>query len=383
MIQLFTKGISGNIQEPVIARIGELHQNVGKLFLIRDYSDLGRIKQLDKSAILLFDSNLNEELRQDFSDYTQVNNLNTEHLSTGDIIRIGTKGEISTLFRENSQHNSLFITDRCNSNCIMCSQPPRNRDDLDHFWEINTRLVALIPKETQVLGITGGEPTLLGKRFVELLALLKMELPMTGVHVLTNGRSFAWKNFVEALSLVENQKVVFGIPLYSDYYATHDYIVQAKDAFDQTMLGLYNLERYNQRVEIRVVLHQQSFDRLPQLAKYIFRNLPFVEHIAFMGLEFVGYSITNRDLLWIEPEDYMGQLEEAVLFLDSMGMDVSIYNLPLCLLRPVLWRFSRNSISDWKRDYVEECQTCGVLEKCGGVFGTSKKLSNRIKSISR
>tara|TARA_R110002020_G_scaffold218232_10_gene426054 strand:- start:483 stop:1634 length:1152 start_codon:yes stop_codon:yes gene_type:complete len=382
MIHLFTKGICRNIQEPVIARIGDLHHNVGNLFLIRDLSDLGSIRQLGKSAILLFDSNLKEEFTQEFSDYTQVNTLNTEYLSVGDIIRIGTNGEISTLFRQNSSHNSLFITDRCNSNCIMCSQPPRNRDDLDHFWEINTRLLALIPKETQVLGITGGEPTLLGRRFVDLIALMKSELPMTDVHVLTNGRSFAWKNFVEALSLVENQKVVFGIPLYSDYYGIHDYIVQAKDAFDQTMLGLYNLERFNQRVEIRVVLHQQSFCRLPQLAKYIFRNLPFVEHIAFMGLEFVGYTIANRDILWIEPEDYMDQLEEAVLFLDSMGMNVSIYNLPLCLLRPALWRFSRNSISDWKRDYLEECQACDVLEKCGGVFGTSKKLSNRIKSIS-
>ena len=166
MIHLFTKGICRNIQEPVIARIGDLHHNVGNLFLIRDLSDLGSIRQLGKSAILLFDSNLKEEFTQEFSDYTQVNTLNTEYLSVGDIIRIGTNGEISTLFRQNSSHNSLFITDRCNSNCIMCSQPPRNRDDLDHFWEINTRLLALIPKETQVLGITGGEPTLLGRRFV-------------------------------------------------------------------------------------------------------------------------------------------------------------------------------------------------------------------------
>ena len=141
------------------------------------------------------------------------------------------------------------------------------------------------------------------------------------------------------------------------------------------------MARFGLRIELRVVLHQQTYKRLPELAKFIYKNLPFVEHIAFMGLEYTGYTPKNSELLWMEPSEYSEQLEEATFYLDEMGMNVSIYNLQLCLLKPTLWKFARNSISDWKREYLDECNKCKLLKECGGVFATSKKHSNEIKAI--
>lgn len=300
----------------------------------------------------------------------------------GDILLISPNGTISSLFREKSAHNTLFITDRCNSNCLMCSQPPKNTDDLDYFFRINSQLIRMLPPGLKELGITGGEPTILGNRFTSLLELITEYLPNTAIHVLTNGRSFAWKNVAQAIQQVNNPNLVFGIPLYSDYYQQHDYVVQAKGAFNQTILGVHNMARYGQRLELRIVLHRQTYKRLASLAKYIFMNLPFVEHIAFMGLEYTGYTPKNSDLLWMEPSEYADELEEAVLFLDGMGMAVSIYNLQLCLLKPSLWKFARKSISDWKQEYLNECSKCSLVEECGGVFATSKKHSEEIKAIA-
>ncbi len=65
---------------------------------------------------------------------------------------------------------------------------------------------------------------------------------------------------------------MIGIPLYSDFYQIHDYIVQAENAFYQTILGIHNLSRYNIRVEIRIVLHKQSIGRLEQLSNYIYKR---------------------------------------------------------------------------------------------------------------
>ena len=304
-----------------------------------------------------------------------------DHIEEGDIVAVYPTGQVMNLFRKRSPNNSLFITDRCNSNCLMCSQPPKNRDDLDHFYDINTRLVKLMPKDTQELGITGGEPTLLGRRFVHLLETVTNCLPDTEIHILTNGRAFAWKDIPASISEVNNRRMVFGVPLYSDFYLEHDYVVQAKDAFTHTMMGFHNMARYGLRAELRVVLHKQTYKRLPSLAKFIYKNLPFVEHVAFMGLEYTGYTPYNNDLLWMEPGEYTEQLEEAVLFLDAMGMNVSIYNLQFCLLKSSLWKFARNSISDWKKDYLDECKQCVFLKECGGVFATTKKQSELIKAI--
>jgi His-Xaa-Ser system radical SAM maturase HxsC len=305
------------------------------------------------------------------------------HLTEGDIVVINTDGIINTLYRAESHHNFILTTERCNSNCLMCSQPPKDKNDIDYLFDIHKQLIPLIPKSCFELGITGGEPTLMGNLFFELLELIQQELPETEVHCLTNGRSFAWRNIANRLGSLHFNRLMLGIPLYSDYYQMHDYIVQAKDAFNQTIQGLYNLAENNQRIEIRVVLQQQSIPRLVKLAKYIYKNLPFVEHIAFMGLEHQGYTPHNIEKLWIDPVDYMNELGEAVEFLSSKNLNVSIYNSQLCLMPKELWDYSRNSISDWKNIYLEECNKCSVVNECGGLFASAeKKHSKNLKAVT-
>src|SRR5688572_25575466 len=85
---------------------------------------------------------LTTDISRNVSQRMVANIPSLDHLEDGDIIYITTNGTINTLFRASSPHNSLFITDRCNSNCLMCSQPPRNSDDLDHFFKINSELIS-------------------------------------------------------------------------------------------------------------------------------------------------------------------------------------------------------------------------------------------------
>lgn len=135
----------------------------------------------------------------------------------------------------------------------------------------------------------------------------------------------------------------------------HDYVVQARGAFDETIIGLHNLAQARVPVEIRIVVHRQTYQRMPQLSQYIYRNLTFASHIAFMGLEVIGFGKANINSLWIDPADYADELEAAVSMLATVGMNVSIYNHQLCTLPESLWPFSRRSISDWKNEYADEC----------------------------
>lgn len=298
-----------------------------------------------------------------------------DHFRDGDIVVMQPKsGFVRTLHRPDSPHNSLFMTERCNSNCLMCSQPPKDKDDAEQFTDINLELIRLMPSTVNFLTITGGEPTLLRNRLFRILRALRETLPNTDVHMLTNGRLFAWPTFTRDFVDAIHPRLVLGIPLYSDSSTSHDYIVQAKQAFDQTVVGLHQLARHNVPVEIRVVLHRLSIPRLPQLAEYIYRNFPFVVHVALMGLEPTGYTPRNKEILWIDPVEYQDKLEDAVEILATRGMNVSIYNSQLCLLRPSLWKFARKSISDWKNIYLQECQECKVLEQCGGLFQSAEKM---------
>ena len=165
-----------------------------------------------------------------------------------------TSGFVRSLYRPADTHNSIFVTERCNSNCLMCSQPPKDRDDSAELTERNLELIRLINPPPEYLTITGGEPTLLGDKLFEMMASLRDRMPDTAIHMLTNGRRFAWPDFTRRFAAVGHPNLSLGVPLYSDIATDHDYIVQAKDAFDQTIMGLHNLARWGQSVEIRVVL---------------------------------------------------------------------------------------------------------------------------------
>ena len=94
------------------------------------------------------------------------------------------------------------------------------------------------------------------------------------------------------------------IPVYASVDHIHDHVVQAKGAFDETILGILKLKDRGQRVEIRVVLHALTAPIIEETCRWIARNLPFVDHVALMGLENTGFAIANDAMLWMDPVDY-------------------------------------------------------------------------------
>jgi His-Xaa-Ser system radical SAM maturase HxsC len=306
------------------------------------------------------------------------------YMSDGDIVRIDeSQGHLRVVYRRNSLHNVLFFTERCNSRCLMCSQPPRHVDDGYLIDEILAAIPLMSP-DTQELCITGGEPTLLGERLLEVIHAAKCHLPRTSLHMLTNGRLFRDAQFARQVAEVGHPDFMIGIPLYSDIASRHDFVVQAKGAFDETIRGIINLARSEQRIEIRFVIHQQTFSRLPHTARFIKRNLPFVDQVALMGLEMMGFAKSNLEALWIDPIDYQSELREAVGEFRAVRIPVMIYNHQLCLLDKSLWPVARRSISDWKNVYMHECTHCGVKDDCGGFFSSaSVRYSNHIRPLEK
>ena len=294
------------------------------------------------------------------------------YLANDDIVHVSPDCSIRTLFRAQSDHNGILLTEQCNNYCLMCSQPPKRQDDRWILDEVR-KLIPLIPRSTESLGITGGEPTLFGDDFLEIIRLCKSWLPHTSLHLLSNGRTFADIEFSQKYASIRHPDLMIGIPIYSDDPARHDYVVQAKGAFDETISGILNLKRLGQKVEIRVVIHKQTFERLPELAEFIARNLLFVDHVALMGLEMMGFTRANLDALWIDPSEYKDQLSDAVSILRAYKIPVSVYNHQLCLVNRDIEPVYVKSISDWKNEYVHECDNCLRKTDCGGFFSSGVK----------
>lgn len=292
----------------------------------------------------------------------------TAVLAPGDVIELlPERHRIRTRYRRGANANTLFATERCNSYCLMCSQPPRRVDD---DWRVGDLLdvIALLDRDVPELGISGGEPTLLGDGLVAILRACRDRLPGTSLHVLSNGRRFGTTALADAVATLGHPHLTWGVPLYADVADVHDYVVQSRGAFDETLRGLQVMAGKGLSFEIRVVLTAPTMARLPALADFIWRHLPAAVHVAFMGLEPIGFALANRDALWVDPADMAASLTRAVHHLANRGMAVSLYNLPLCALPAPLRPFARRSISDWKQRYLDVCDGCALRDRCAGFF---------------
>ncbi len=295
------------------------------------------------------------------------------YIDEDDVIKFNpSNNSIGALYRHRANANGFLLTEQCNSFCIMCSQPPKKVNDL-HLFDNLFKSLPLIPKSCREITFTGGEPTINFNYFLEALRRAKFHLPNTSIHVLSNGRNFINEDKAKDLSKIAHHDVMFGIPLYSDDMEIHDFVVQSKGAFDETIKGILNLYKYKIKVEIRVVVHKYTWERLPELSEFISRNLPFVSHVNFMGLEKEGFGNLNFKDLWVDPEIFMENFDIAVNHLDMMGIPVRLYNYPLCMLPDSLWERAIVSISDWKNDFRDECNACNLKDKCCGLF---KSLAN-------
>jgi len=244
----------------------------------------------------------------------------------------------------------------------------------------NLEIIRLIDKKTTALGLTGGEPTLLGDGLIKLLKECKKQLPNTQIQILSNGILLNNNEYVRKMVHLGMRNLVFCIPLYADTDTEHNFIMQREGAFEDAIQGLYNLATYKQLIEIRIVVMSLNYKRLPQIAEFIYHNLPFAIHVAFMGMEVEGLARKNVNKLWASPKDYAPFLKEAVLYLSQRNMDVSIYNEQLCLMPKELWSFTRQSISEWKNTYLEKCKDCKEKGECAGFF--AKPFEDHQKSIT-
>jgi len=305
-----------------------------------------------------------------------------DYLADGDILGFDhSSRKFRTLFRLSSEHNSFLVTERCNNYCLMCSQPPKDVDDRWILNEIRESL-PMIDSATRALTFTGGETLSDWEDFIAVLQECRDRLPTTSIQVLTNGRAFANSRIVDAWKGIGHPNLMAAIPIYAAVDYLHDHVVQAKGAFDETVLGILKLKDRGQRIEIRVVLHALTAPIIEDTGRWIARNLPFVDHVALMGLENTGFAIANDAMLWMDPMDYRDGLARAVDHLSAAAVSVSIYNLPKCVLPRSVWPYAVQSISDWKNDFVEECTRCDEKSSCSGFFTTGRpRFSRGISAI--
>ena len=286
-----------------------------------------------------------------------------------DVYELFGDGRFSRVYDDSSVENSFFVTGKCNSNCIMCPSPDYSRKECD-IADID-RLIELashIPADAKHLTITGGEPFMAGSGIFRFLDYLKNKFSNTEFLLLTNGRALAIKDYAKRLHASCPDRLIAGIPIHGSTAALHDYITRADHSFEQTKAGIANLLKLGIPVELRLVVTALNANDLFNMAHMIVSEMQGVDHVCIMAAEMSGNAFVNRGKVWMPYSEAFLLAADAVCFLISSGIDVKLYNFPLCTVSPAFRTLCEKSISPEKIIKTASCSKCSLSDACCGLF---------------
>ena len=124
------------------------------------------------------------------------------------------------------------------------------------------------------------------------------------------------------------------------------------------------------------MLSSISIGSVYETALYINQNYKNIHSVNFVAMEMMGNAAINRVRVWIDYGDIFPRIKKAVDLLVRTGIDVKLYNFPLCMVDEGYWPIAAKSISEYKIQYPKDCESCTVKEICGGFFGSTLHLMN-------
>lgn len=282
----------------------------------------------------------------------------------GDIVMIrGGRLTANRIIRANSRHNTILITERCDQLCIMCSQPPKEKSF--NFFDAYYLACILSPKNS-VIGISGGEPTLYKAELFEMMSTVAERRPDISFHVLTNAQHFTECDQSQLEKLSKN--VLWGVPIYSAESHLHNKIVGKEGAFLNLLRGLRILASTGSNVELRTVVMRSNADALERLGDYISRRFPFSSVWAIMQMENIGFGKKVWQQEFFDSSTLFSRISTAIDIMLARGKSVALYNFPTCTV-PTEYRYlCVDSVSDWKKKWIEPCYGCRQQKSCCGFF---------------
>lgn len=281
-------------------------------------------------------------------------------------------GRVSLYHKGDDYHYCIFITNQCNSNCIMCPDSEGLRRRKSNITvEKLLEQIRVFPDNIGSIDITGGEPTLLKNRLFDIIEEIYIKYNDINLMMLTNGRSFASRDYANNMYKFKNKNIKLEIPIHSNDSNIHDTISGCEGSFVQTIEGINNLHDIGIEIGIRIVVSKVNYDHLDKIIGYIAKNLSFVSKVNIIGMEVMGNAFKNKDKVWIEFEELKYPLQKAVRKCFMAGIEPQLYNFPLCLFERKYWTCYRRSITPNKIKYMEKCDLCTAKDYCGGFFNST------------
>jgi His-Xaa-Ser system radical SAM maturase HxsC len=220
----------------------------------------------------------------------------------------------------------------------------------------------------ETLSLTGGEPTI-RKEFFKFLKYAKEKDPYMSIFIVSNGRMFYYREFVEKMVSIGLENLKVGIAIYGHNSELHDATTRISGSFEQTIQGIRNLIESNIPVELRIIVNKLNYIYLEDIARYITEDLKGVFRVVFINMKYTGNAYINRNALFVRYKDVVPYTEKAAGILLENGIEVKLFHFPLCIIDKRYWDLAKGvTKQESELMFVEACNECKMKKECPRIW---------------
>ncbi len=287
---------------------------------------------------------------------------------------------------------------QCNNDCIICAVSARKRfmkegemstDELKDFF-------SKLPEDTNVLELSGGEPTLRSD-FFELLDFIKKRNPDLKLILLTNGRKLANTSFTEKLLDYNIREVI--IAIHGNNKKIHERITRAAGSFNESILGIENGMNCGLPLTLKTIVTKLNYKSLPNIAEFLITRFENLERYTINGLDISGNALENFENVAVRYSQAKTFIQQAIDTCASYGVRVMLYGIPFCVLDEEYHKYPApqpktvfsyksksteviNELFDDPYGTTKKCNGCKYKDSCFGVwYSYYEKFPDEIKPI--
>ena len=191
------------------------------------------------------------------------------------------KKKISTETVAAQKRHWVRLTRGCNNHCLFCLDSDSHDNSLISFQKIKLDLEKGINKGLLRVVLSGGEPTI-HPDFLKIIKQAK-KIGYQRIQVITNGRMFFYKGFLQEAIEVGLNEITFSI--HGHTAKLHDQLTGIKGSFNQAIIALKNaLLNKELIVNIDICINKKNIKYLREILE-----------------NFINFGVYEFDLLQIVP----------------------------------------------------------------------------------
>lgn len=222
----------------------------------------------------------------------------------------------------------------CNCLCKFCinDTPPRKRKFIP-FEIVRKELAFYYRKGYRALGLLGGEPTIYPD-IAEVISLAD-RLGYAQIHIVSNGRKYSDKKFLERL--IKSGVTRFYVSIHSHKPEIEDYLTSVRGSFREKIRGLDNLRYFKEKGMIRddvllnTVINQFNYRYLREITAFFYDR--GFSNFRFNFIRPQGRALSGGRLIVPEYERIMPYVREVIASAKSLKINLTFEAIPFCLFR--------------------------------------------------